>query len=212
MKWRTAKRALLRILLISIALLAEECVPVQLKGQYLLPMPTGGTPLPIWSDENQQRCQSDMVCCGQPPGYLGNSQNGFEIEGADFCFLSPWANQTVDHQNVARICDDEHEGWRPMTFTIWAKGADVSHATATLVTGASSMTQSPAKSSDEDLGGGWGPGHILVFSFDYPCRFNQNLQLTVNGLIRNGLPLQIPPVTYEPHTTRSWMMVEPYAP
>jgi hypothetical protein len=147
-----------------------------------------------------------------PTGIFGNSQNGFEIEGAGFCFLNPWANQTIDHQDVARVCDEDHAGWRPLTFKIWVKGAEVSHATATLVTNGGSMTQSPAKRTDTDLGGGWVQSHELRFSFDYPCRFNENLQLTVNGLIRNGLPLQILPVIFEPQTTRSWMMAEPYAP
>jgi len=90
-----------------------------------------------------------------------------------------------------------------MTFNIWARGADVDHATATLVTSTRLMTQSPAKRTDENLGGGWGQGHELYFSFDYPCDFNQNYQLTVNGLVRDGLPLQIPPVVFEPRTTRS---------
>ncbi|SRR5216683_2400383 len=140
-----------------------------------LAQPDWGTPLLVHSPQNRKRCQSELCCGSEMP--LAANQSGFETEGADFCFSSPWAEHTIDHETVARDCDAQHKGWQPMTFTIWVKDASVDHVTATLQTGSSSMTEPPAKDTDGSIGEAWGQGHELVFSFDYPCDFDQTWRL-----------------------------------
>jgi hypothetical protein len=93
-----------------------------------------------------------------------------------------------------------------MMFDVAIKGAaELDQVTATLVGGGQSMTQRPSRDTSEKWGGEWRDVRVLSFSFNLPCDFNGNYQLTVSGVRKNSRPLTVPSIIFEPRTERYWV-------
>lgn len=194
MRFLAGQGFLRKSLLLSTLLMIPGCVPVYY--EVLEARTTGGSPLPLYLDisEGNKRCETEL-CCGAQWRY---EERGFATQGVAFCVAGP-ARLARAGRRGALQC---YEGKEPWIFQIEVKGAsDLDHVTATLVTSKGTITQYPTKAIKDASGGGggpWGGAPAFEFSFDLPCDFNEHYSLTLNGVRKDGKPLEVPPVTFDP--------------